>query len=254
MTRPSRILSAPTLGRALVETAIIVVGVLIALGVDAAWSYRVEREEEQEALQRLNDDFITALAAIEGGLDDYADLTSGLDRLLLVMAEGGVPTGSGILPDSILFGAYRTRYLSVPGGALQSLIASGEIALIRNQALRSDLTGWFDALDRAQNEDTEDRKIYEQILLPTIWPVSSFRNVVGSTDLVPGLRPSTLPSDNARLLRSIEFESALSWRRANATEAMQSYEELRVLARRILEQIRSELRGAAPLHSPESPS
>ena len=55
MSRPSRILSAPSRGRALAEIAIIVVGVLLALGADARWN---GREEAQ-----LAEEFRTALLA-----------------------------------------------------------------------------------------------------------------------------------------------------------------------------------------------
>lgn len=245
--------SSFTLRRGALETLVIVLGVLIALGADAAWAWRVERVEEQEALERLHDDFTASLEEIEAGFELYVEIAAGLDGVLEAIARGGVPAGSGLLPDSTVVGAYRTSVISPPRGALQSLIASGEIGIIRNETLRSALTSWFDVLALAQTEDAEDRRVYEQILMPLMWPVTSFRSVIARSEMLPDLEPSTLPSDNGALLRSVEFESVLAWRRANASEAIERYVDLRTLAERIVALIEAEL-GEARDPAPTVPT
>ena len=230
-----------TLRRGIAETAVVVLGVLIALGVDSAWAWRMERIEEHEALERLYVDFTATLGEIEEEIANYETQRGGLARVLEAISDGGVPAGSGELPDEVLFGAYGTVLLTPPSGALTSLIASGQIGILRNDELRNRLTAWFDLLHAAQNEDAEDRRIYEQVQFPLLWPRAPLRDVfVGAPD-AEGLEASRLPHDENGLLRSLEFESLLTWRYMNAAEALSRYADLDRAVRHILDLIADDL-------------
>ncbi len=141
MSRPSRILSAPGLGRALAEIAIIVVGVLIALGADAWWS---DRKEAQ-----LTEEFRTALVADlawdrewYGVLDRWlGDATVGIDSLATAVLDE-VDRDPATVD---LWLAWSSRLLvgKQRSGAFDELVATGHLALFEDPDLRQAIIAYY---------------------------------------------------------------------------------------------------------------
>ena len=118
------------------ELAIIVVGVLLALGVQAKWEERGDRKREREYLDQLRSDAAVNLqlmtaegtrvsAALRGTLELYRLLRSnveppGRDSIATLM-------GSGLIT------------LQLRTGVLDALIRTGDINLIANDTLRARL-------------------------------------------------------------------------------------------------------------------
>lgn len=121
------------------EFVVIVVGVLVALGVDSFASWTQERELEREYLERLLEDVeydleeLDFIQAIATAAQAYAD------SLLMP----GVPDGWG---ESHLVGAVtlasNSRQADLSRSTFQELVNSGRIGLIRSRELRTQLANY----------------------------------------------------------------------------------------------------------------
>jgi hypothetical protein len=125
--------------RLIAEFVVIVVGVLVALGVDSHVSWRNDRRLEQEYLERLYEDVQYDLAELdfieevsEAALA-YLDTLSNAETLLDV-------------DDTRLLAAIRVASISrepdLSRSTFRELVSSGRIGLIRSRAVRTELAGY----------------------------------------------------------------------------------------------------------------
>lgn len=164
MTRPSRLLSAQTLPRALAEVAIIVAGVLIALGADAWWTKREDESLRQEYILRLAQDVDADRSHLEITADREDGRTLLADRLIEWMESPTEPprdslrrTINGIRGGSI--GPLRT-------GTWQDLSSTGRLSLIEDQRVRLWLLRYYDFFVPSHNAGLV---VYEE---QGFWPLS----------------------------------------------------------------------------------
>jgi hypothetical protein len=137
--------------RAAGEFAIIVVGVLVALWLDAGWAWLQDRQDERALIADLRSDFEAnrlALQQILVAQHRAADVT----RQILTVGVGGLPADSV----DILFQAMlNVETFNPRTGALNSALGSGRIQLLRSQGLRSALAAWPGYLEDAREEVEE---------------------------------------------------------------------------------------------------
>lgn len=95
------------LGRLAAEFVVIVIGVLVALGVDAWNTARVESERGEMYLERLAEDLETQIAQIDARAADVEAQLAGGDSLKAMIA--GAPPPGGSLRETFfdLFGENR---------------------------------------------------------------------------------------------------------------------------------------------------
>jgi hypothetical protein len=131
--------------RVAIEGAVIVGSILLAFGIDAWWDERVERTEEQVVLRQL--------AA------EFADNATQLDSVLAIHHRGleAAAVLLGVARREVRIDADSLRRLvwtvdqpwtfNAKRGALESMIASGQLGIIRNDSLRVALASWPGVLD-----------------------------------------------------------------------------------------------------------
>jgi hypothetical protein len=118
-----------------------VVSILLAFAIQAWWEARQERAREQETLSGLATDFAFTLAQL------HRLLVANEDRQALIMALEAMadselealPEDSVALYEAALlgFGTFDAR-----DGTLESLVASGDLGIIRDPHLRQRLMEW----------------------------------------------------------------------------------------------------------------
>lgn len=131
--------------RFIVEGAVIVFGILIALGADAWWDGKIQRGEEQSMLRQLSAEFADNEVQLDSVLRVHG---RGLDgsRELLKFVQGSAELTSDsvrvllrVLDNSWTFNPKR--------GALESVLASGRLGIIQDDELRVALAGWPGVLE-----------------------------------------------------------------------------------------------------------
>lgn len=136
------------LRRGVVEFAVIVVGVLSALWIDAGWAWLQDRQEEKLILEDLAADFAANLSTLDETLAIHDVQLGAVERTLTENLDS-------IAMDELapMTRAIFTLETFLPRrGALDAAISSGRINLIRDHALRSELTGWGRLVAEASEE------------------------------------------------------------------------------------------------------
>lgn len=145
MTHVRRLLSAESLGLVLLETAIIVAGVLIALGADAWWDSRQELEERGALLSALTRDFRSTrnrLAPILEQARSHAAQSGGYIDIVL--------QGRDVPDDSLraLIGALgEITYFEPEMASYRTALSDGSIGLVRDDTLLQALADFEQGLD-----------------------------------------------------------------------------------------------------------
>mgnify|MGYP001164766613 CR=1 FL=1 len=209
---PSR--RPPATVRAIREIAFIVVGVLIALGVNSWWENRRERAQELVNLRILLDATVANQQRVADaiGLDSISHDHMG--RVLTFVRTSGVP-----LPDSMEVMAWRGMWFSdfhPLTGAYNAVASGGGLALLRNDQLRAQIVEIGGELAGAEQQI----RTYDDQAMDNGRQLGPFFDVVGASTRIGGgeffygqaFPPTPLPGSRqtwAIRQASPDFETAL---------------------------------------------
>jgi hypothetical protein len=144
-------------GRILVEGAVIVVSILLAFGIDAAWDSRSEARAEQALLTSLRAEFESNRSVIENSIRVHQRHASGASYLLRAGPEASL--------DSLANAVARSTYFLTTDpttGAISSAIAGGGLERVKNERLRDLIAAWpGDFNDIEENEALEWSLVHE---------------------------------------------------------------------------------------------
>lgn len=154
--------------RFLTELAVIVMGVLIALGVEASWGRMQDRTREAELLVDLREEFAENEARLQIDIEFNEAVSATLDTWLAIVAGGvHVPIDS---TEALLDGSLYLRRFDPLTGVLGSIIETGELALIQDAGLRHALSGWEGKVEEAKIT-TLDVQAYRAAVMPELFDV-----------------------------------------------------------------------------------
>lgn len=128
------------------EGLVIVTSILLAFGLDSLWDYRNDRREEAEVLHSLAEEFRTNRAILEQTIGSVEQDQSRIDVLVSM-----TPAEAGALPGDTAWGylnaVWKPNTNELASGALTSALASGRLALVRDDAVRALVGGWPGRVD-----------------------------------------------------------------------------------------------------------
>lgn len=127
--------------RLLIEGAVVVLSVLFAFWVEAAWSSRQSRLEEQAALATL----LEEATANRGQLERVVELVENDHEAVRSFAEADAASLSSTPPedaDRIIESLWRPNRAALQSGALGGLTMSGQLGVIEDPRLRRLLADW----------------------------------------------------------------------------------------------------------------
>ena len=121
--------------RVLGEGAIIVASILLAFGIDAAWSERQERAEAEDAVRQLDADFVLNATRLDSvrAVHEMA-LDASYELLDLAGADPVIGNPQGVAP-LVRLSIRAWTYDPFLGG-INSLIQSGRLGLLQSDELR----------------------------------------------------------------------------------------------------------------------
>ncbi len=125
--------------RILAEGAVIVVSILLAFTIDAWWDNYIEQQREREQLVSMRAEFhgsLSGLDAILASVQSHAENIESLIALLKAADDERV-----LVPGALLGSAVTWRTSDVSTSTLDALMASGDLNLLRNAELRTQLAG-----------------------------------------------------------------------------------------------------------------
>lgn len=131
-------------------------GILIALAADAWWDGQVERHDEQGTLRELQAEFEDNAAQLDSVLSHHATGQRAADALLS-FSRGDVELSADSVRQLIWVLDNPWTY-NPKSGALDALIASGRLGIIRDRVLRSELAGWAGLMEDYREEEEHSRE------------------------------------------------------------------------------------------------
>ena len=225
-------------GRIAIEGATIVFSILLAFGIDACWARSQEAERATAHMLALRRQFEDVHGAIQR---EIADLTAaaGATRELLGMTPE-VARREG--PDSLaelFYLSFRPGRVHLPSGALDALLASGELSLIADHELGRRLAAWPSlAAEAFANAGllVEDR---ERDLAPFVHRYVGGLHLGHRTGLLEGFPPSRFPFAVTPLFADPLLEGHLSNRAIRIQVTLLRYQQLAAEADTIISLIQS---------------
>jgi hypothetical protein len=143
------------------EVVLIVVGIMIALSLDSWWTARQERAEERELLVSLQADYRANLSSLRADREKLTNLVAAADRILKYMdgVEAADPAR-----DLRRLTAYST--FDPSNGALNDIIGSGALELIKSDSLRIRLSRWEGLLGDVKEDEQRLMQLGDNFLAP----------------------------------------------------------------------------------------
>jgi len=227
------------------EFLVVVTGILVALSMDAWWSDRAERVQERELLRGLHAEFVTNKALFDRTADLHRQSIAQARQLLKLTGPDPKDIDSTEI-DVLLFPLLSEIPSFHPAmGEMEAMLGSGQLALIRNNRLRTAIAAWPGALSLLRETEDEMREDVIRVFYPYVverMPLVTMDHRVGFID-TPG--PSRFPQDYATLLSDVVFENHVENRWVMARFILRDGERVRQLLDDVIRMTEVELGGAA---------
>lgn len=162
--RPSR--SIPW-GRVAVESAAVVLSILLAFSIDASWSERQERAREQALLRGILADYRASRAELAERVRLAARMAQNTALLTQQVSDWDGATLLSVA-DSLILGVLGGPTYEPATNTLDAALGSGEIELIRSDAVKAELAHWRRALLDTREDEVEVRRLTNEQLVPAL--------------------------------------------------------------------------------------
>jgi hypothetical protein len=193
--------------RVFVEGVVIVVSVLLALGADAWWDGRQQRQHERNILVGLRGDLEATLQVIAPTRQGYERLSSTAERIISLGASAHDQLSAASM-DTLL------AQILLPGTAftlvdatLSALLSSEGLEIISNLQLRAKLAEWPVLLASIRRDEGQNQTLIITQFLPYLYDRVPIRTLDAISSLGAGTPPSAFSRDARALLGDLRFEN-----------------------------------------------
>lgn len=211
------------------EIAIVTLGVIVAFALNAWWTERGERRQEQVHLRALISDFEWNRGALGEVVERQERVSqAAIDLLEIARSEPGAPA-ERVQP--LLGRVFASSRFEPTTGAYSALINSAGLTLLRNSDLRAALATFAARIESRYGERFAD-EIY----------LSFIQDYLGQGVVADSARGGPSTRSYAPLLASPRFQEHLAIRYATERDVAGHYRRLMSEAQNVLDLLRSELR------------
>ncbi len=191
------------------EIALVVIGILIALQINNWNENKSKSLRENDYLMALSADFNQTKSEFENNKNEHQTVKVSMKLILDWAESGSVPLDEQPRFDSVFGGVFWHPSFDPPLGTIEAILGSGNVDLIENRELVSQLTQWTSFVDNYRSVESRAVDHFYQV----IYPFMSER--VNLQDLDKGI-PTELPwahdSTDAYLLVSNQgFQNMIYW-------------------------------------------
>lgn len=138
--------------RPLAEGGAIVVSILLAFSIDAWWQERQELAADNARLRSVYEELATHRSLISEAIEAHQLSVENGVRLLAIISAGEQAADKDEI-SRLLDGLINFYQINAPFGSLETAIASGAIARMRDTALASSLASWPTAIEDLLEEE-----------------------------------------------------------------------------------------------------
>jgi len=164
--------------RIAVEVVAIVGSILLAFGIDAQWNDYQDRQLEKKILEGL----LVEFQSFEEMLDWDKKYYGALRASALKLVDIGMEVEENVSDQEIDQLLEELWWWSLPRrwstAELNSVIASGNLALVSNATLRKDLGEWAITLEEVVETISEEKEFYRTQLMPYLYKHVSLQQLL----------------------------------------------------------------------------
>jgi hypothetical protein len=228
------------------EMVLIVASILLAFALDSWWDERKDREEEQQILIGLRDEFSHGRGLLVDRIEQHETDLRKMETLLAATYEGEW-TSKEFSVDATLAAMIAPPTTDLGKGVLDALISSGRIELLRDQKLRALLAAWASVFGEVSDDEHMSRAFVFDRVIPYMIehavPISGPMGVWWG-DWAPALKSvADSPEELARLLGDRHFAVMLEARLGFKWHTSGEYEDALDAVDAILAEIDESLAG-----------
>ena len=128
------------------EGLTIVVGILAALTLDAAWGWTVDRSEERQILRDLRTELLAAVNELQDDQQARRRIQESARLLLEARETGELPPPETLDAEVVALADFR--FFTPPRSVLEDVVSSGRLSLIRSDAIRFALLAYAQEAER----------------------------------------------------------------------------------------------------------
>ena len=195
------------------EILLVVIGILIALQVNNWNQGRIDANKEQRYITELSRDLRAQLQEIEFFKERESSSLKRLNSLIDLMDETeAIKVNADIA--GLFFSIFERTSFTIKDPTFTELIATGNIELIRNEALRNSIIQYYQQLEKSaliiqKNNDLNDQTIKPSSLsLVEVWP-PGFGLLPNSAGMIRELDRSEFPDMHDTFTRNLADEQTL---------------------------------------------
>jgi hypothetical protein len=193
------------------EGGAIVVSILLAFSIDAAWDSRQESVEEQGHLVALSLQFATDLEVIRTEVAEIEGAADATRALLDLDVQGAVATDADSLAQ-LFARIIRPGRANLPSGALDALMASGDLRLIQDRELASRLASWPSLVAEAYENAGWLVEARDRDLMPFLVDYVGGLWTAGRSGILEDYPPTRFPPKKAEMFSDPRLEGYLASR------------------------------------------
>ncbi len=232
--------------RLTVEGIVIVISILLAFAIDAAWEERQKRQDELGALDQLS----RTLAQFDEVLMEWrSEHNAIVDAALTLLGLTGPANELRLDTDSIGTLLARITWawtIDLPDVTLSNLESSGQLGLLQDSSIRDALGSWRAVMADVQDDERTAEILLHRDLMPYLTQRTSWRTIhhLDQDAIYAGpvpVRRSSYEDGLSGLLTDREFENLIELRWAYSQNLVNNYD----LARDRLEVLRQLIRQAS---------
>lgn len=157
-----------TLRPLLLEGVVIVVSIVLAFALDAWWDDVAERRQLRQQLGSVQAEVRGNRDLVLFQVDLMERMIDAGEALVEAMDSGASRGGAVSVPDTLAWLPLANPTLDASLGAIDALVGSGQLALIRDPALRSRLAGLRDRISDSVEEQEQALTVYYDHLYPRL--------------------------------------------------------------------------------------
>lgn len=158
---------------ALGEIILLVIGILIALQINTWNEIRKENIEEEKILNQLEDEYLYNKEELNRNIQKIDALISVSDSLLRLFNDTNKKIDEEIA-NRLLKKMGRYSSFDPSNGALDNLIGSGKLKLLKNENLRIKLSKWYGELKDVKEDEVRLMKFGDENLNPIRLKIVNF--------------------------------------------------------------------------------
>ena len=223
---------------ALGEVLLVILGILIALGINE-WRKDINAQKNEELIiESLSVEFSTTKFHIEQFIDDNENIISASSQLLTLRTNINEGFKASTF-DSLFYSSAWSKDLTLNQGIFKELLNTGKLSEISNKNLRVMLSAWEGLLEEARQdvklgEDYLQGKTMDYVDKNLSWVIMSKYDKTGVQ--IPAINDRKI--DRKIIARELEFENFIFNQLWFTQNKINSAQRLLVLNEKILNEIK----------------